>query len=62
MEAEVLKSYLESSGIKVFMRVEAAGQLYGLSTGPLAEVDLLVAEEQFQEAERLLEEYQENDA
>ena len=40
------------------MKDEALGTIYGLSSGPLAEVDLLVSEEQFQEAERLLEEYQ----
>lgn len=61
MQAEVLKSYLESRGINVFMQGEAAGSIYGLSSGPLAQVDLLVAEEQYGEAEKNLKGYQEND-
>lgn len=43
------------------MKDEALGAIYGLSSGPLAEVDLLVFEDQLQEAERLLEEYQEDE-
>ena len=61
IQAQILKSYLESQGVKVFMKDEALGAIYGLSSGPLAEVDLLVFEDQLQEAERLLEEYQEDE-
>lgn len=62
MEAEILRGYLESQGIKVLMRGEAAGQVYGLSSGPLAEVDILVAKDQYQEAEKALEEFQGHEA
>lgn len=57
MEAEILKGYLESQGIKVFMREEAAGAIYGLASGPLAEVDLLVSSEQHEEGKKVLEGY-----
>lgn len=42
LEAQVLKGRLESEGIPVLLRGEALGPLYGLTTGGLAEVDLLV--------------------
>lgn len=60
MEAEILKGYLESREIKVFLKGEAAGQLYGLSSGPLAQVELFVPSEQFDLALGILEEYQNN--
>ena len=60
MEAEILKGYLESREIKVFLKGEAAGQLYGLSSGPLAQVELFVPSEQFDLALSILEEYQNN--
>lgn len=62
MEAEILRSYLESQGIKVFMREESAGAIYGLASGPLAEVDLLVSPEQYEEGKNVLEGYQGDEA
>jgi hypothetical protein len=61
MEGEILKGYLESHGIRAVLRSEAAGEIYGLTAGPLAEVDVLVAFEQYEEAERILEEYPEDE-
>ena len=39
------------------MREEAAGAIYGLASGPLAEVDLLVSSEQHEEGKKVLEGY-----
>jgi len=61
IEAEILKGYLESQGIRVFMQEESAGTIYWLSSGPLAEVDLLVSQEQYKEAERVLEVYEKDE-
>lgn len=60
IEAEVIKSYLESRGIKVILQGEAAGHVYGLSTGPLAEVQVLVPVEQHLDAVKIMEEYEDD--
>lgn len=60
MEAEIVKSYLESRDIKVLIQGEAAGPLYGLNAGPLAEVEILVPVEQFDLALSSLEEFEED--
>lgn len=41
-QAEVIKGKLEDSGIPVSLKFESAGPLYGLTTGPLAEVKVFV--------------------
>ena len=55
MEAEILKSYLESCGIEVMLRKEAAGKVYGLTAEPLAEVEFWVLEHQMANARELME-------
>lgn len=57
MEAEILKSYLESCGIKVLFKTEAIGKVYGLTTGPLAAVEFWVPHGQVKRARQLLEAY-----
>jgi hypothetical protein len=42
MEAQVVKSRLESEGIPAFIRSEAAGVIYGITAGNLARADVLV--------------------
>ncbi|GAB4521102.1 MAG: hypothetical protein Kow0047_32180 [Anaerolineae bacterium] len=42
LEAEVIRGRLESEGIPVFLRREAAGPVFGLTVGALAEVRVLV--------------------
>jgi hypothetical protein len=42
MEAQVVKSRLESEGIPAFIRGEALGALYGLTNVGLARADVLV--------------------
>jgi hypothetical protein len=42
MEAQVVKGRLESEGIPAFLRGEALGTIYGLTTGGLAMTEVLV--------------------
>jgi len=60
MEAEILKGYLESSSIEVMVKSEAIGQIHGLTAGPLAEVEIWVPAEKYEEAEKLLKGFEEN--
>ncbi len=61
LEAQVVKGRLESEGIPVLLRGEALGPLYGLTTGGLAEVDLLVPEPLAERAQELLRSLEEVD-
>ena len=45
LEAEMVKGLLENSGIPARLEGEAIGQIYGLTTGPLAQVKVLVPRE-----------------
>ena len=56
LEAEMIKSFLESYGITVFVNQESIGRTYGLSVGPLGLVEVLVLESQIEEATSLLQE------
>ncbi|MBN1264307.1 MAG: DUF2007 domain-containing protein [Anaerolineales bacterium] len=58
LEAEIIKGMLEANDIPVFLSGESAGKAIGLGVGPLAEVDLLVPEENLQEAREMLNSYQ----
>lgn len=60
IEAEILKGYLESCGIRTTFRSESIGQVHGLTSGPLAEVEVFVSEEQHGEAKKRLEELKSN--
>jgi hypothetical protein len=56
LRANVLKSRLESEGIPVFLRYEAAGRVYGFSIDGLGEVKVCVPQEYAAEAKLILEE------
>lgn len=55
MEAQVIKSFLESNGIPVMLKHEAISSVIGFSAGPLAEVTVLVPEPLAGKAIELLE-------
>jgi hypothetical protein len=57
MQAEIIRSLLESRGIRVMMSQESAGAVFGLGVGPTAEVDILVPQSQHELASQTLEEY-----
>jgi hypothetical protein len=44
IEAEVMRSKLESEGIPCLLQREAAGAVFGITIGPLGEVRVLVPE------------------
>ncbi len=60
LEAEIIHGMLEAYGVDAEMSHEAAASIYGLSVGPVAEVDILVPEDQIGEARRLLDDYQQD--
>ncbi len=55
MEAQVIKSFLESNGIPVMLQHEAISSVIGFSAGPLAEVGVFVPEPLADKAVELLE-------
>lgn len=61
IEAEIIHGYLKSSGIYAEIKSEAIGQIYALTAGPLAEVEIWVPKKQFDAASKLLEELNSNE-
>ena len=61
MEAQVIKSYLESNDIPVLLQGEAAGKVFGMMVGAMAEVRVYVPEPLAQRAMELLEETSEDE-
>lgn len=57
LQASLLRNLLEAQGIKVFLNQEGAGRAYGLTLGPLGEVQVMVPEHQSQEAHQIVEDY-----
>jgi hypothetical protein len=56
-QANLLRNLLEVQGIKVFLNQEGAGKAYGLTVGPLGQVQILVPEYQSQEARQIVDDY-----
>ena len=56
LEAETVKILLESFGIPAFTNQESAGATYGLTVGPLGEVDVMVPEKHLIEAKKIIKE------
>jgi L-cysteine desulfidase len=57
LQADIIRSLLESQGIEVFLNQEGAGKAYGLSIGPLGEVQILVPEHQKEAANKIVDDY-----
>lgn len=55
LQAETVRLFLESMGIKSFITQESAGTTYGLTVGPLGEAKVLVSAADAEEASKLLE-------
>jgi len=55
LEAESVKILLESFGIPAFTNQESAGTVYGLTVGPLGEVEVVVPIEKVKEAKQVIE-------
>jgi len=57
LQAELLRGLLEAQGIQVQLSQEGVARVYGLTVGPLAEVDLLVPENQISSARNVIAEF-----
>jgi len=58
LQAEVVRGLLEAQGIPVNLSQEGVARAYGLGIGPLSEVEILVPDNYFHEAEKVIERYQ----
>ncbi len=56
LEGEVIRGRLESEGIPAVLKGEALGRVYGMTVGPLAQVEVLVPAPLVQRALDLLSE------
>ena len=54
LEANVVKSHLESEGIPVLLQYESAGRVFGLTVDGLGEIKILVQPELAEEAKRII--------
>lgn len=54
LEANVIKSHLESEGIPVMLQYESAGRVYGLTVDGLGEIRILVPHEFADEAREII--------
>lgn len=57
LQAELLRGLLEAQEIPVLLSREGAGRAYGITVGPLGEVEILVPEGFSQEAKTILTMY-----
>ncbi len=60
LEAEIIKSFLNSLGIPCLLSDEALGKVYGFGVGPLAEVEILVPSQHADEAREAMQGYWES--
>jgi hypothetical protein len=56
MEAEIIKSKLESFKIPVLLRFESAGHIFGITMNGLGKVKIMVPESFLAEAQKILTE------
>jgi len=54
IEAESIRILLESFGLNPYTNQESAGKAYGLTVGPLGLVEVLVPEDQAEEALKII--------
>jgi hypothetical protein len=54
LDAEMIRGFLEASGIPAMVSQESVGTILGLASGPLGEVNILVPVENKEEALELL--------
>jgi hypothetical protein len=57
LQADLLGNLLEAQGIQVFLNQEGAGRAYGLTVGPMGQVQILVPRHQSQEARQIIDDY-----
>lgn len=57
LQADLIRNLLEVEGIKVFLNQEGAGKAYGLTMGPMGEVQVLVPENQSELARQIVDDF-----
>lgn len=57
LNAEIIRGMLQAQGIEIMLSQESAASVYGLGVGPMAEVEILVRQDQYDQAQALLEAY-----
>jgi len=57
LEAELIKGMLEAQEIPVLLSREGAGRAFGLTVGPMGEVEILVPKVLENDAKKILEQY-----
>jgi hypothetical protein len=58
LQAEVVRGLLEAQGIPVNLSQEGVARAYGLGVGPLSEVEIMVPDSYFQQAQNVIARYQ----
>lgn len=61
LEAEMVRGFLEASGIPAMLSQESIGKVLGLASGPLGQIGVLVPAEKSEEARALLESMERGD-
>jgi hypothetical protein len=56
LEADIIKSKLESFAIPVLLRYEAAGRIFGITMNGLGKVKIMVPRDLLEEAKKVLAE------
>ncbi len=55
LDAEMIRSFLETASIPSILSHESAGTVFGLTLGPLGEVQVMVPADKFEEAKNILD-------
>ena len=61
LDAEMVRGFLEASGIPAMISQESVGKVFGLASGPLGEVNVLAPAEKSLEASDLLKSMERGD-
>ncbi len=57
LQAELLRGLLEAQEIEVYLAIEGAARAIGITAGPLGEVDIMVPEEQLEDAQEIIKSF-----
>ncbi len=58
LQGELLKGLLEAQGITVHLAIEGAARAIGITIPQLGEVEIMVPDNQLQEAQDIIEQYE----
>ncbi len=56
-QAELIRGLLEAQGLNVYLSIEGAARAIGITVGSLGEVDVMVPEEELEEALEIINSY-----